>query len=38
VSMNTLLSCLRGIRCNGSAIRFPNPPLGIVSWLGKKRS
>jgi hypothetical protein len=32
------VSCLRGTRCNGSAIRFPSPPLGIVSWLGKKRS
>jgi len=25
-------------KLQGSAIRFPNAPLGIVSWLGKKRS
>src|ERR1019366_10229931 len=37
-SMNTLLPNLRGANCKGSAIRFPSPPLGIVSWLGKKRS
>ena len=36
--MKTLLSDLRGANCKGSAIRFPNPPLGIVSWFGKKRS
>jgi hypothetical protein len=24
--------------CSGKAIRFPNPPCGIVSWLGKRRS
>jgi hypothetical protein len=28
----------RGPNCNGSAIKFPNPPLGTVSWLGNKRS
>lgn len=24
--------------CSGSAIRFPKPPFGKVSWFGKKRS
>ena len=24
--------------CNGRAIRLPNPPCGIVSWFGKRRS
>src|SRR5208283_930045 len=35
---NTLLPCSLGRFCNGNAIRFPKPPLGIVSWLGKSRS
>ena len=28
----------RGCFCSGRAIKLPNPPLGIVSWLGNKRS
>jgi hypothetical protein len=28
---NTLLCCCRGPFCRGKAIRFPNPPCGIVS-------
>jgi hypothetical protein len=27
----------RGPRCNGRAMRLPNPPWGNVSWLGKRR-
>ena len=37
-SRKTLLPCSRGLFCNGKAMRFPNPPCGIVSWLGKRRS
>jgi hypothetical protein len=29
--------CSSGRKLWGGAIRFPNPPLGIVSWLGKRR-
>jgi len=35
---NTLQPLSRGPFCSGNAIRFPNPPLGIVSWLGNSRS
>ena len=37
-SRKTLLPCSRGRFCSGSAIRLPNPPCGIVSWFGKRRS
>ena len=30
--------CRRGSCCSGSAMRLPNPPRGMVSWLGKSRS
>jgi hypothetical protein len=29
---------VRASRCSGSAIRLPNPPLGMWSWLGNSRS
>jgi len=31
--MKTLLYNLRGANCMGSAIRFPNPPLGVWRQL-----
>ena len=37
-STNTLLPSLRAFPCSGKATRLPNPPVGIRSWLGKKRS
>ncbi len=37
-STNTELPCCRGPSWKGSAIRLPNPPRGMVSWLGKSRS
>lgn len=36
--MNTELPASRASRWSGSAIRLPNPPLGIVSWFGNSRS
>ena len=37
-STKTLFPTFLAPPCNGSAIRFPNPPSGILSWFGKKRS
>jgi hypothetical protein len=34
----TELPASRARRWRGSAIRFPKPPLGRVSWLGNRRS
>ena len=37
-STKTLLPFCRGPFCKGNAIRLPNPPAGMVSWLGNNRS
>ena len=34
----TLLPFFRALPCRGSATRFPSPPSGKVSWLGKNLS